>query len=117
MLVEQLVKDRERLNIFNNALSSLYTIGMLSVLLEIAAKRSSATPSDKPIESAALRASWHDGYAEAVYDLFEFQERYSKVQPLNPQEADFGASLELLKSNEITKDEYERITGKPAPTF
>lgn len=111
MLVEQFIDDEARLNALQNITRDLLTLGAYSMLLELAASRNRALPSEKPIEDAALRSAWHNGYVEALGDLFLFKERYASQAKELPK-ADFNAHKKLFDRGEITDKEYEQLTGQ-----
>lgn len=112
ILVEDFIEDESRVNAFRSATSQMRNIGAEAMLLDLASERSKPLPGDKPMEQAALRAAWHDGYVECLRDIFRFAERY--IFTKEEQEAgqmNFGAPDELLKSGDINEEEYEQLTG------
>ena len=110
MLIEQFLENKKIQEVLRNALSSLSRINFFGVMLEVAAKRSQPLPSNFPMENAALRASWHNGYTDALADVYNFLDRY-KIEPVEEVKLDFGALDRLLQTNEITQEEYDRLNA------
>lgn len=86
---------------------ALYLSGMYQVLLDLAALKSVERTN---IQNGETRAAWHDGYVEAVRDLFEFAERYRVKKELQATpDMDFGAIESLYNNKEITEHERELL--------
>jgi len=115
MIVDAIFKNEAALSQIARSLSGLHTAHVFAALLEIGALRSKPRANDKPIEYAALRASWHEGYVEAIEDLFHFLDRFKPEQTAKMR-ASFNAAEKLLQQGDISKDEYAKYTGKPAPS-
>ena len=114
MIWQALVKDTHRLTLLDNALSILSSINIFGVLLDIASERNAPNPSADIIPTAALRAAWHDGYVQALQDLYYFRDRYvpTAVGSESKPRPTFGAAEKLFKEGEITEDEYRELTAK-----
>lgn len=105
MIIEHFIKDSGRLAQLNNALSTLHSINFFGVLLEVGANRSKLPlTSSNPVEMAALNASWHNGYVEALKDMYEFNTRYLSQVVAEPIQ-DFGAREELRKAGDLRENE------------
>lgn len=111
MYIESLLESVEAQKILRNSLSQLYSINMFAVLMELQTKRNIALPSTHPLETNALRASWHDGYVAAIEDLYYFFDKYVKTEQDKPVPT-FGAAKSLLDSKEITEEEYASIVRR-----
>jgi len=112
MVVEQFLGSDSALSRLARVQDELRDLNFFAVLLEFGAARSKLEPSDKPIEHAALKASFHEGYVEALQDLFLFRERY--VDSLKKQlssGADFGARERVLAQKLMTAEEYQKLNG------
>jgi hypothetical protein len=79
-------------------------------MLDIAAKRSIPLPSDKPIENAALRSAWHNGYTAAINDIYNFHDLYA-AEKRSDVKMDFGSLDTLLKAGDITQEEYDELNA------
>lgn len=112
MILEHLLRDKRVPDMLGQALSLLHQINMFGALSELSVHRSKSMPSEQPIENAALRAAWRDGYMEALMDLYYFKERYIDAPPDSKVGLDFGAAEALLKSGEITEEEYAKLKSE-----
>lgn len=112
MIWEIAVKSKAVVSGFREVVSKLHSINGFGILLEVGANRNAPQPTAELQVSAALRAAWHDGYVEALRDLCYFEERYvpSDEKGIAPN-PNFGAAKELLKSGEITQDEFDELTS------
>lgn len=110
MLIENFVKDKERLDLLRQALSIMFNTNFFGVMLEIASKRSIPLPSDMPIENAALRSAWHNGYVAALNDIYSFHDLYA-VEAKGTVKMDFGSLDTLLKAGDITQEEYDELNA------
>lgn len=116
MIIEEFIKDENRLSVLQRSISALNSINAFGLFLEIGARRAEASPNDRPMEYAALRAAFHEGYTEALRDIHDFFDRYTKRTQETAARPDFNAAKELLQRNEISSEEYEQLTGsKPIP--
>ena len=112
ILFENFIEDKQRVDIFLSAVTELKRVGAEGVLLEAGTHKTLGVPSENPIEEAAIRASWRDGYYECLRDIFNFRERYLSQQEQIEKRADFAAYDELYNNNEISEEEYEHLTGR-----
>lgn len=110
MILEQFIQNKSNLDTLRGILSSLNKLNFFGVMLDVASKRSIPLPSNMPIENAALRSAWHNGYTEALNDIFNFLELYT-AKETSKVSVDFGALAQLLKNNEITQEEYDKYTS------
>lgn len=117
MYFERFLNDDANIVNLQRAVNSLDNIHFFAVLMELGARRSEAQPTDKPIENAALRAAWHNGYMEAIFDLANFNTRYVQDQTKKMPPADFGALDELVRTKEITEEERDRIRSGKSPAI
>lgn len=114
MIIEDFIKDEGRLSALRIAIGNLSAINAFGLFLEIGTGRSRALPTNHPIEHAALRASWFEGYASALDDIYSFFDKYLIKEKQKPR-SDFSAAEQLLKEKTIDEEEYEQLTGaKPA---
>lgn len=109
-MLKEIVTDSGLVKVISDTVGKLKKQGMFHALLEVAARRSELQRSDKPLETSALTAAWHSGYVSALFDLFEFKERFVEPEPESKPGMDFGAVLALYKSGEITQEEYFKLT-------
>jgi hypothetical protein len=111
MLIEQFLKSESALSRLAHVQDTLADLNFFGVLLELGAGRSRLEPSEKPQEHAALKAAFHDGYVEALQDLFLFRERYVDAGPLHKAQApDFGAEQKVLGQKLMTEEEYRKLS-------
>lgn len=91
--------------------AALNATGAQGVFLDICSRKCQILPAERPMESAALQAAFTAGYREALADVFDFKERYVNIA--NPSiravAVDFGAADRLLKSGDITAEEYNKM--------
>lgn len=105
MIIEQFIKDKDRLTKLKEVVDELQHINAIAMFLEIAANRSAPSPST---EGNALAGAWHQGYIECLRDIVHFEERFlSQLKPAPT--ADFGAASNLLNAGDISYAEYEKI--------
>lgn len=110
MIWKQFSKETSRLTLLDNALSILSSINFFGVMLDLGSERSKPTPTEDIVHTSAQRAAWHDGYVQALEDMYYFRERYvSEGINIKPR-PNFGAADKLLKEGEITEDEYRELT-------
>lgn len=94
----------------NNALGSLYRMNFYGVLLDLAALK---VREKQVFTSSVDRASWHDGYIEAIEDIFNFVDVYMTPKVSTEKvAADFGALTKLVETKEITEDERDFLRRK-----
>lgn len=114
MIVDEFFRSEAAQNSLRTAINTLNSFNGLGLFKEIAHQRTLPPGSPKPLESSALQGAWHNGYIEALNDIFYFFDRYNTTPKIKPG-MDFGAVFDLLKEGEITEDEYTTITGRVAP--
>jgi len=113
MLLEQFISNPDNMSSLLETLSRLNRLNFFGVMLDIASKRSapSALAEGNIIDVSAQRAAWHDGYTEAIRDMYHFQERFTAQQLGVALKKDYGAADSLYIAGDISADEYERLTG------
>lgn len=114
MIIEDFVKNDIRLTDLRIGLQHLKASGVYSVLLEQSAHKADNVPVGvSPMETMALHFAHQKGYTAALDDLYNFFERFVKIEVEKPI-ADFGALDSSLADGEITEEEYAKLKyGEP----
>jgi len=106
----ELIKNTGIVQEINTLTIQLRSYGMFSALLDLASLKSGERSLLKNNNNAE-RAAWHDGYVEALRDVFYFSDLVSLREGVvrDKPAMDYGALNKLLSNNEITKEEYDTI--------
>lgn len=90
----------------------LKSLNAYAVMLDLAVIKSQERSTLK-LNNNAERAAWHDGYTEALRDVFYFRELITSKLPATDAapRLDYGAYDTLLKNGDITLDEYRKFTS------
>ncbi len=108
MIVEHFAEDKIALTQLRDALSIFHRINFFAVLLDVAANRSLVQQAITT-DTAALQNAWHNGYVEAINDIFYFLDRYTPKEKREDTQMDFGAIEALLKAGDITETEADEL--------
>lgn len=108
MIVDRVRRNPESIMQIVNAVELLHAANAFGALLEICAQRTQAEKSSTPVEHAAIRAGWKDGYAACLQDLANFKAIYvdPPSEDINPGS---GTAKRLLDRGMITQEEYEYL--------
>lgn len=113
MLFKEFAASPKTIDILEEYLLPIKRLNFFAILLDLASLKADERAELK--YDAAGRALWHEGYVEALRDVFEFSERYKKdseSRKTKMPRADFGAVEDLFNKGEITEDERNQLRNE-----